>query len=522
MPVSSDDVIKVASMTNKEQVHQLLVVDDEDYICSIVKEALSATAGYHVSSYSDPRKATDFLEKNHVDLVLTDMVMGDFSGVQILDQALRCHPDCIVILMTAYPTVNNAISVLRKGAYDYLVKPFKLETLKSAVRRGFAHQALARENLHLKEQLALYKLSEAMGEATDLESNLTLAAETARSIFGGAAISILVQEKPEMPATSCLLQGKTDDEEVEAFLRGEHDLCTDALKHMEPRSESREIRGKTKRIRSLAAHPLISRGKSIGLLNVVAEDPFMQIKLGQLHLLSIIASKVASAVENNRLYNYLQASYLKAITALANAIEARDGYTRGHTDRVTVLAELIARRLNWDDKRLAELKTGCTLHDIGKIGIPDAILNKPGQLTPEEWRCMEAHPQLGGKILEGIDFLTPAMPYILYHHEKYDGSGYPNRLVGTDIPIEGRLLMVVDTYDAIVSDRPYRKGVSSERAIEELQRYRGRQFDPVVVDILVAVWTEGKIKHLGIYADSTPERENITISAEEQTSVQTG
>lgn len=496
-------------MTDKEQVYRLLVVDDEDYICSIVTEALSATAGYHVFSFSDPRKATEFLEKNHVDLVLTDLVMGDFSGVQILDQAMRCHPDCIVILMTAYPTVNNAISVLRKGAYDYLVKPFKLETLKSAVRRGFAHQALARENLHLKEQLALYKLSEAMGEATDLESNLELAAETARSIFGGGAISILVQEKPDQPPTPCLMQGKTTDEEAEAFLRGDHDLCAAALEHMEARSESREIKGRSKRIRSLAAHPLISRGKPVGLLNVVAEDPFMQIKLGQLHLLSIIASKVASAIENNRLYNYLQASYLKAITALANAIEARDGYTRGHTDRVTVLAELIARRLNWDDKRLTELKMGCTLHDIGKIGIPDAILNKPGQLTEEEWRCMEAHPQLGGKILEGIDFLTPAMPYILYHHEKYDGSGYPNHLAGTDIPIEGRLLMVVDTYDAIVSDRPYRKGAAPERAIEELERYKEQQFDPLIVDLLIAAWNEGEIKHLGIYADSAPQAARV-------------
>lgn len=505
-------------MVEKGQVHRLVVVDDEDYICSIVKEALSATAGYRVISFSDPRKAVEYLEKNHVDLVLTDLVMGDFSGVEILDQALRCHPDCIVILMTAYPTVNNAISVLRKGAYDYLVKPFKLETLKSAVRRGFAHQALARENLHLKEQVALYRLSEAMGTTTDLESNLALVAETARSVFGGGAISILVDETPDQPAVPYLVQGKSSDAETEAFLLGDHPLCTAARQRMEARFESREIKGRSKRIRSLAAHPLIAQGKTIGLLNFVAEDPFMQIKLGQLHLLSIIAAKVASAIENNRLYNYLQESYLKAITALANAIEARDGYTRGHTDRVTVLAELIARRLDWDDKRLSELKTGCTLHDIGKIAIPDAILNKPGQLTPEEWRCMETHPQLGVKILEGIDFLNPALPYILYHHEKYDGSGYPHRLAGTDIPIEGRLLMVVDTYDAIVSDRPYRKGAPPERAIEELQRYRGRQFDPLIVDILVAVWNEGKIGNLGIYADPAAP---VTESATERTSGQT-
>ena len=112
---------------------------------------------------------------------------------------------------------------------------------------------------------------------------------------------------------------------------------------------------------------------------------------------------------------------------------------------------------------------------------------------------MEAHPRLGAHILEGIDFLKPAIPYILYHHERYDGAGYPHKLAGEKIPIEGRLLMVVDTYDAILSDRPYREGAPPEQAIDELTRYRGSQFDPIIVDILVAAWTEGKIDPLGLY-----------------------
>ena len=149
-------------MTIFEPKYKILIVDDEIYICNIVTEALSAFDDYQVVSFSDPSKALDYLGDNHVDLVLTDLVMGDYSGVNIFEQALRYHPDCVVMLMTAYPTVNNAISVLRKGAYDYLVKPFKLETLKNAVKRGLEHQRLARENLHLKEQLALYELSEAM------------------------------------------------------------------------------------------------------------------------------------------------------------------------------------------------------------------------------------------------------------------------------------------------------------------------------------------------------------------------
>lgn len=486
-------------MDGHKQIYQLLVVDDESYICNIVTEALSSFDEYSVEPFVDPRKALAYLEKRHVDLVLTDLVMGDHSGVDILDAARRYHPDCIVILMTAYPTVNNAISVLKKGAYDYLVKPFKLETLKNTISRGLKHLELARENLLLKEQLALYQLSEAMGASTDLDSMLTLAADTAKSIIGVGAVAILVREPSTEVPVPYVTRGKPSDPEGAEFLLGNHHLCTAVLEEEEARLISRKVPGAQPLIRSLATHPLMSRGEVMGLLNVIREDCFMPLRPGQMHLLSIIAAKVASVIANNRLYEHLQSSYLTAIKALANAIEARDTYTRGHTERVTVLADLIASRLDWSDAKRAELKMGCTLHDIGKIGVPDAILNKPHPLSGEERANMEVHPQLGARILEGIDYLGAAIPYVLYHHERYDGTGYPSGLAGEDIPIEGRLLAVVDTYDAIVSDRPYRKGADPERAIAELQENKGRQFDPVIVDVLVSVWQEGSIRQLGIY-----------------------
>jgi len=486
-------------MSGHELKYQLLVVDDEAYICNIVTEALSSYRDYQVVSFSDPKKALAYIEKNQIDLVLTDLVMGDQSGVEILDRAIACHPDCIVLLMTAYPTVNNAISVMKKGAYDYLIKPFKLETLKRAIKRGLEHQNLARENLLLKEQLSLYQLSEAMGSSTTLDSMLNLAADTAKSIIGVGAVSILIKEVSSQIPVPYITKGTPADSEAADLLMGKHAICQAGLSECTPQMISRKVEGKRSVIRTLAAHPLMYRGESIGLLNVVREDCFMPLTRGQMHLLSIIASKAASAIENNRLYEHLQSSYLTAIKALANAIEARDRYTRGHTERVTILADLIASRLDWSEAKRAELKMGCTLHDIGKIGVPDAILNKPTLLTEEERIQMEVHPQLGAKILEGIDYLNPAIPYVLYHHEKYDGSGYPHRLAGEDIPIEGRLLAVVDTYDAIVSDRPYREGAPPERAIAELEKFKSSQFDPVIVDVLIDVWKEGLIEQLGIY-----------------------
>lgn len=494
--------------------YRLLVVDDEEYISSIVSEALSSNEDYEIVSFSDPQKALDYLEKNQVDLVLTDLIMGDKNGVDVMEKALTSHPDCIVILMTAFPTVNNAISVLKRGAYDYLIKPFKLETMKNAVKRGLEHQQLTRENLHLKEQLALYKFSEAMSSTSSLDSILNLAADTARSVIGVAAISILVRDRAANVPVQYLLKGKPTGKEGTEFLKGNHKICIEVLEDGEARFEKREIKGKQTKIQSLISHPLISGGKGIGLLNVVHEDKFMPIRQGQLHLLSIISAKIASAIETNRLYEHLQSSYLKAIKALANAIEARDRYTRGHTERVTILADLLATRLNWSEEKRAELKMGCTLHDIGKIGIPDAILNKPGRLTSQEREKIESHTLLGARIIEGIDYLKPALPYVLYHHEKYDGTGYPHHLAGEEIPIEGRVLAAVDTFDAIVSDRPYRKGVPFERAIAELEKFKGIQFDPIIVDVLITVWKEGSIDHLGIYPgqDANKEENNKVLT----------
>ncbi|MCK5125658.1 MAG: response regulator [candidate division Zixibacteria bacterium] len=494
-------------MAGIENKYNIVVVDDETYICSIVTEALSATDEYQIESFSNPKKALAYLEKNRVDLVLTDLVMGKYSGVDILEHAFSFHPDCIVILMTAHPTVNNAISVLRKGAYDYLVKPFKLETLKNAVQRGLKHQELARENAHLKEQVALYELAEAIDGSTSLDSILHLAVDTAKSVIGDGAVSVLIRDKKDSFPIPYLTKGEPGDSEANDFLKGTNDLCHNALLSSESQCTSKEIKDdKNQRlIRSLAAYPLVSRGEVIGLLNLIQDNRFSPLRPGQINLLSIIASKIASAIANNRLYEHLQSSYHKAIKALANSIEARDQYTRGHTDRVTVLADLIASRLNWPEEKRAELKMGCTLHDIGKIGVPDAILNKPGKLTREEQDIMRVHPLLGARIVEGIDYLQAAVPYILYHHEQYDGSGYPHGLAGDDIPIEGRLLAVADTYDAIVSRRPYRKGASPAKAIEELKKFKGKQFDPVIAEVLINAWEEGLIGQLNIYSDNEQE-----------------
>jgi putative two-component system response regulator len=181
----------------------------------------------------------------------------------------------------------------------------------------------------------------------------------------------------------------------------------------------------------------------------------------------------------------LENMFVEALLSLANAIEARDGYTRGHVERVTRYAVATGNELGLSADRLRNLWVGALLHDVGKIGVPDTILRKPGKLTKEEYEIMKRHPGIGAAIMERSSFLRPALEAVLHHQERWDGLGYPFGLQRDQISVEGRILSVADTYDAIITTRPYRPMRSPAEAVAELRRYAGTQFDPDVVDAFV-------------------------------------
>ncbi len=482
------------------EVKNLVVIDDEKYVCNIIMEALDEFADYNVRKFTDPIEAIDFISDNAIDLVLTDLVMGKHSGVQVLETTLKNHPDAVVILMTGYPTVKTAISVLKKGGYDYLIKPFKLEDLKSTIARGLEHQRIKRENVRLRSQLELMKVTEAVAHGMKLHPLLTLIADSAvKELSAEAASIVLLDRKANKYRLRCL-SGSVDDNKVKEFLLGKSKALNRQTTDHGPLLINEEvvINDKSHR-RSYISYPLISRGKNIGSFNLVSTNRFSYLSRGQGHLMSLLASTAAFVVESSHMDKDLQKSYLMTIKALASAIEARDRYTAGHTDRVYRIAKVIARELGWNNKQLIDLRTGSILHDIGKIGVPDSILNKPGKLTDEETEIMKKHPELGARILKGIPFLEPIIPYVISHHERYDGTGYPHGLSGEDIPLEGRVLAVADTFDAIMSDRPYRPSAKTEKAINELILYKGTQFDPVVVDAFINAYREGRINIVATY-----------------------
>ncbi|HKF15478.1 MAG TPA: HD-GYP domain-containing protein [Gaiellaceae bacterium] len=181
------------------------------------------------------------------------------------------------------------------------------------------------------------------------------------------------------------------------------------------------------------------------------------------------------------------------LAALSQAIEARDPYTRGHSERVSVLAQALARRLGWKSSRLGAIKVGALLHDVGKLNLDDAVLRKPGPLDEREFREIKRHPLAGARLIRGIEAMRPALPYILFHHERWDGAGYPSGRSREQIPLGARIVAVVDAFDAMISMRPYRPPLPIRKAVEEVQNGAGTQFDPGVVRAFIGLWREGEL-----------------------------
>jgi putative nucleotidyltransferase with HDIG domain len=247
-------------------------------------------------------------------------------------------------------------------------------------------------------------------------------------------------------------------------------------------------------LRSILCAPLKIKNELIGVIYV---DNRARSGIFQEHDLSMIkafANQAAMAIDNAQLFDDIQAknreleeAYQATLEGWVQALDMRDKETEGHTQRVTILTQRLARTMGVDGDQLLHITRGALLHDIGKMAIPDGILLKPGKLTHEERALIQKHPIFAYDMLKRINFLLPAIDIPYCHHEKWDGTGYPRGLRGDEIPFSARIFPVIDVYDALVSDRPYRKGWSPEQVREHICADAGKHFDPVVVDAFMSL-----------------------------------
>ncbi len=240
---------------------------------------------------------------------------------------------------------------------------------------------------------------------------------------------------------------------------------------------------------SILSVSIPGRERSIGVVTLVRARSRGAFRAAELRMVEEIAAQAGMAVEQATLFAKVRAyadevelNYDATLRALMAALDTKDSVTGGHSERVARLAVALAREMNFPNDRLVDVERGALLHDVGKIGVPDAVLQKPGPLDDEEWEAMQKHPLLAGLMIANVKFLEGATPILLYHHERYDGDGYPFALEGNAIPLEARIFAVIDTFDAMTYDRPYRKALSTEVALREIRANAGTQFDPEVVE----------------------------------------
>lgn len=475
---------------------RVLVVDDEKVIREILADFLSLE-GFSVRTAEDGNAALAELDRHPYDLVISDLKMPGMGGLELLEHIQRQSPDVVTVIMTGFGTVETAIDAMKRGAYDYVLKPFRIEEVVHIIQRGLEKQRLAAENLRLREALSLYKVSEAIAASLSLEEVLATVGDAAIHDIDADLVLVILDDNeggwferlrrqnpdfhgdltsPEGSATTLDVAALTDHFASEAALNVSGARVVQFLKNPSEQHPAW----------ALMAVPLRMRSRTVGFIATLGLQRGKRFEEAQRKLLAGVASRAAAAIENARLYEDLKATFNQTIQGLARAIDKMDRYTAGHSDRVAYYARVLAQHLGLAPDMVEIVRQAALMHDIGKIGCV-LNLNKAGKLSAEEYEIFKKHPGYGREILEPIKFLHPLIPGVHLHHERWDGRGYPLRLKGEEIPIIARIISVADTYDAMTSNRSYRGALPHEVATGEIERCAGSQFDPDVANPFLEV-----------------------------------
>jgi response regulator RpfG family c-di-GMP phosphodiesterase len=345
--------------------------------------------------------------------------------------------------------------------------------------------------LRLREALSLYKVTEAIAASLSLDEVVATLVDSALTEVRADLVTVYLDDG-EGGLAQRYFRAATDGSESDTEDRGVLDASAirerlhSGLPLVEHSARARELfaHHPARGVVSLCAVPLKMRERFLGFIAVVSLTQSRRFDEGQRKLLSIIASRAAAAIENARLYEDLQATFQQTIQSLARTIDKMDRYTAGHSERVARYAVSLARWLGLSEDLIEVVRHSALMHDIGKIGCV-MNLNKPGKLTQDEYEVFKRHPAYGREILDPIRFLAPVIPGVHLHHERWDGRGYPLGLAGKEIPLVARIISVADTYDAMTSDRAYRRALPHEVTATEIERCAGSQFDPDVAKTFV-------------------------------------
>jgi response regulator RpfG family c-di-GMP phosphodiesterase len=450
--------------------YKVLVVDDEDYIRESI-EIILRTEGFEVFSVNSGPKALQVLQEKNVDVVLTDIKMPEMDGVTLLKK-IKGEYQVEVILITGFPSLDTAVESVKFGAYDYITKPFKVEDLLNKILKAIENKKLKKEVVELNQIISIYDSSKFFANIMHVdeifEKMNTIISDFLKN--DGYFIRLFTRE---------YIKDVNVDKNLNKFITDNFSY-KDALtifSNLEHYETTVKLNGKDINLLLL---PMKSREGLWGIVGVFREGSRSYSDLDcKVH--SIYVDQFSLSLLNIYSFEDLSKGYLETITALSKAVDAKDHYTMGHSENVKRYSLMIVEEMGLNEEFKDAMIYAGLLHDIGKIGVPTEIIVKPDRLTNEEYEEMKKHPIHGKDILSPIEFLGDVPYYVLYHHEKLDGSGYPYGLTAEDIPLGAKILHVADSYDAMTTDRSYRMRRDPKLAFEELDRCTGTQFDREIV-----------------------------------------
>ncbi|MEW6417004.1 MAG: HD domain-containing phosphohydrolase [Nitrospirota bacterium] len=474
---------------------RILIVDDDPTVRDFLSDILSNIGGYKADIAFNGLDGIEKIKNNEYDIVFTDLTMPKMNGMDMLKEAKDFNPFIPVVVITGFSSIETAITAMKEGACDFITKPFKIDKvisiadriigerrlLSSIAIKGDYEASIGRLNAELYKKLqeisilqsvsteldGLYDNREIYEGIVEMTSRLLMVKETSFGIVENDCLKIKGSTGPcrkKIPIANNFLENVIKTKEYYMASFGEINPLN-----------------RTPLTSPFLSIPLTINNEVFGILNVSNKADGTTFMDDEIYLALTFAKKAALRIENNALYEVLYSNLIDTLKSLVISIEARDMYTKHHSERVTSYSLEIADVMNLSEYDKDVIKFGGYLHDIGKIGVRDTVLLKPDRLSDEEMTEIMQHPVIGDNIMKPIKFFPKEKELIRHHHEGFDGKGYPDGIAGNDIPLIVRILTVADAFDAMTSSRPYRESRTYAYAIEELKRCSNTQFDGEVV-----------------------------------------
>lgn len=488
----------------------ILVVEPNESVRKFI--ALKAASVVQTVHEADCLASALELLGQGVDIVFTSVFLPDGPGEKVLSHAREQSPAAVVVAVTDEDDVSRAMDLVRQGAFMVLTKPVSRTQMKETLDRVLEQRRILEQNLaarRLEERYAadlesrvdeqtgfirsLLDFSNRLNALNSMQEAMELVLETFKESMGCERISVLLKTPGtgefaivESLGLPCDIRRKTidlADSPVVARVAG-----TGEAVYVPDVSYADESAGRGDS-RSFVSVPMyISRsGKRdvFGVINLTDRRGGVPFTDEDVRLVQSITDIASVACSNLRNKEFLEKSYFDTVGALAMALEAKDPYTHGHSQRVTSMCMIVADVLGYSNDQMDQIMFAGMLHDVGKIGVPEGILLKKSRLNEEEFKTIREHPQVGERMVGHISFLKEAGSIIRQHHERWDGKGYPDGLRGEEVCLSARIMAVADSYDAMTTDRSYRRRLLRSQVRDELFRGRGSQFDPEILDIFI-------------------------------------